>query len=326
MTAPLSKGRSELRQALLSSRGALTGVAVFSAVVNLLMLTGPLFMLQVYDRVLSSHSSATLLVLFAFVAFLYGLMGFLDHVRGRVLARVGARFQARLDGRVFRAVLKQAEHPGLREQPAGGLRDLSSIQAFLSSPLPGAAFDLPWTPLFLAILFAFNMWMGWLGLAGGIVIGVLAFANQRLTQKSQADAARLARDADAATERTRKQIETVRALGMMGPLVSRWHAVRETALEAQIAASDRGGGGGARGSSRLAVPGKSHSVKRLPVRRARSRTCPCSASGFGTLCTCGRAVRARPRQSPYSAARARPRRKHVVRGHRTLIISSSATS
>ncbi|QQM33129.1 type I secretion system permease/ATPase (plasmid) [Martelella lutilitoris] len=237
-----SKGRSELWQALLSSCGALFGVAVFSAVVNLLMLTGPLFMLQVYDRVLSSHSSATLLVLFAIVAFLYGLMGFLDHVRGRVLARVGARFQARLDGRVFRAVLKQAEHPGLREQPAGGLRDLASIQAFLSSPLPGAAFDLPWTPLFLAILFAFNMWMGWLGLAGGIVIAVLAFANQRLTQKRQADAARLARDADAATERTRKQIETVRALGMTGPLISRWHAVRKTALEAQIAASDRGGG------------------------------------------------------------------------------------
>ncbi|AQZ54430.1 type I secretion system permease/ATPase [Martelella mediterranea] len=242
MTTNLEKGRVELRQALLFSRGALIGVAVFSAVVNLLMLTGPLFMLQVYDRVLSSHSSATLLVLFAIVVFLFALMGFLDHVRGRVLSRVGAGFQARLDERVFRAVLKQAEHPGFREQPAAGLRDLASIQTFLSSPLPGAAFDLPWAPFFLAILFAFNVWMGVLGLAGGIIIALLAFANQRLTRDAHAEAARLMRDAEAATERTRKQIDTVRALGMLRPLLTQWQAVRGAALRAQIAASDKGGG------------------------------------------------------------------------------------
>lgn len=111
-----------LGQVLWASKGAFIGVGLFSAVVNILMLTGPLFMLQVYDRVLASRSSATLMVLFGIVAFLFLLMGLLDHYRGRVLARIGAGFQSALDGRVFDAVLRQAEHPTLRERPAGGLR------------------------------------------------------------------------------------------------------------------------------------------------------------------------------------------------------------
>ncbi len=224
-----------------TSKGAFIGVGLFSAVVNILMLTGPLFMLQVYDRVLASRSSATLLVLFAIVAFLFALMGLLDHYRGRVLARIGAGFQSALDGRVFDAVLRQAEHPTLRERPASALRDLATIQTTLASPGMGAVFDLPWTPLFIMVLFLFHPWLGWFALAGGAAVLLLALLNQARSKKPQAKAAGLAAEADARTEATRKAIETVRGLGMARAMTRSWHTARDEALETAMTASDTSG-------------------------------------------------------------------------------------
>jgi PrtD family type I secretion system ABC transporter len=239
MTGPATEGpAAELRRA----RGILLGVALFSAAINLLMLTGPLFMLQVYDRVLGSGSVETLAVLFSLVVFLYGLMGFLDHVRGRTLARLGAGFQAGLDGRVFGAVLRQAEHPGLRERPATGLGDLAAVRTLLASPVMGALFDLPWTPLYFAVLFLFHPLLGWAGIAGGLVILALALWNQATTRGLQAEAAKQAAEAEARTERTRREIETVRGLGMTARLTAHWAEARDAALKAHIAASDAGGG------------------------------------------------------------------------------------
>ena len=233
---------AELRQALGKAKAGFIGVAIFTGVVNVLMLTGPLFMLQVYDRVLTSHSTATLLVLFLIVVFLYSMMGFLDHVRGRILARIGAGFQASLDERVFATVLRQAEVPKLRERPANALRDLASIQSLLASPGTGAAFDVPWAPLYVAIMFMFNHWLGWFAVAGMAIVLVLAILNQRQTRKPQAEAAKLAAEAEARTESARKSIETVRGLGMSKVMSEQWLAAREAALKAAITASDSGGG------------------------------------------------------------------------------------
>ena len=233
---------AELRQALGKAKAGFIGVAIFTGVVNVLMLTGPLFMLQVYDRVLTSHSTATLLVLFLIVVFLYSMMGFLDHVRGRILARIGAGFQASLDERVFATVLRQAEVPKLRERPANALRDLASIQSLLASPGTGAAFDVPWAPLYVAIMFMFNHWLGWFAVAGMAIVLVLAILNQRQTRKPQAEAAKLAAEAEARTESARKAIETVRGLGMSKVMSEQWLAAREAALKAAITASDSGGG------------------------------------------------------------------------------------
>ena len=233
---------AELRKALGRAKAGFIGVALFTGVVNVLMLTGPLFMLQVYDRVLTSHSTATLLVLFLIVTFLFAMMGFLDHVRGRILARIGAGFQATLDERVFDTVLRQAEVPKLRERPAGALRDLAAIQSLLASPGTGAAFDLPWAPLYVAIMFMFNHWLGWFALAGTLLVLVLAVLNQRQTRAPQAEAARLAAEAEARTESARKAIETVRGLGMSKAVSSQWLAARQQSLAAAIAASDAGGG------------------------------------------------------------------------------------
>ncbi|MEM8553347.1 MAG: ABC transporter transmembrane domain-containing protein, partial [Pseudomonadota bacterium] len=135
-------GERELKEARSESNGLFLFVALFSVFVNLLMLTGPIFMLQVYDRVLGSRSEATLVALAALVAFLYLMMGLLDYVRGRVLARIGARFQAKLDKRVFSAAIEDAATKD-RGAAAAGVRDLETVQRFLASPIMGALFDLP---------------------------------------------------------------------------------------------------------------------------------------------------------------------------------------
>lgn len=232
---------TDLKNAVSASRAALLGVALFSAVVNVLMLVGPLFMLQIYDRVLSSRSTATLVVLFAITAFLYAIMGLTDHYRGRVLARIGAGFQALLDGRVFETVLKQAEHPALRERPAGASRDLSAIQSMLSSPAAGAAFDLPWTPLFIAVMFMFHPWLGWFSIASAALVLALALVNQFQTKKLQQSAGELALRADQRAETMRQSIETVRGLGMAAALTQEWSEKRAAALSGLMAASDKGG-------------------------------------------------------------------------------------
>ena len=154
-TTDNQKGLEELRAARDESRNLYIAVGVFSFFVNMLMLTGPLYMLQVYDRVLGSRSVATLLALTFLVAFLYGMMGLLDFARGRIMARVGARFQARLDRRVFDAVVrKSAIAPDANSQT--GLSDLESVQRLMSSPVLMAGFDIPWTPFFLAGITLFH--------------------------------------------------------------------------------------------------------------------------------------------------------------------------
>jgi ATP-binding cassette subfamily C protein len=159
-------GKEELRKARRESRGLFWAVAIFSFVVNILMLTGPLYMLQVYDRVLGSRSLETLFGLTLIVAFLYGMMGLLDFSRARIMARVGSRFQARLDKRVFDAVIrKSAIAPD--ESSATGLRDLESIQRMLISPALMSLFDMPWTPLFLFGIMLFHPWLGYLATGGG---------------------------------------------------------------------------------------------------------------------------------------------------------------
>lgn len=231
----------ELRKAVAEFRSSFVGVGVFSAAVNLLMLIGPLFMLQVYDRVLASHSTATLLVLFLIVVFLYGIMGMLDHYRGRVLARIGAGVQTKLDQRVFHLVLRQAEHPMLRDRPAGALKDLAAIRAALSSPATGAVFDLPWTPFYIGVMFLFHSWLGWFSVASTLLIFVLAVLNEVKTRRLHAEAGQRSAQADTHTEMIRNAIETVRGLGMVGIMTQHWRANRDAALETNLRAVDTGG-------------------------------------------------------------------------------------
>lgn len=213
-------------------------VFIFSVFVNLLMLTGPLFMLQVYDRVLGSRSEETLTALFILVAALYFLMGLLDYARGRLMARVAARYRARMDGPVFERVLHQSLDPRERAQAGAGLQSLDSVQAVLISPVMIALFDVPWTPFFLAAIFIFHPLLGWLSIAGGGTLIVIALLNSALTRKKAEETRRAAMQAQMIAEQTRVSAEIVRTQGMSDAMQTRWGVAQNTALGQSIAASD----------------------------------------------------------------------------------------
>ncbi|WP_299733999.1 type I secretion system permease/ATPase [uncultured Tateyamaria sp.] len=231
-------GLPELRAARAQSTWLLWSVFLFSVFVNLLMLTGPLFMLQVYDRVLGSGSEETLVALSILVAGLYGLMGFLDYARGRVLARFGARFQSSLDDRVFDAVLQRALLPKERGAPASGLRDLEMVQGLFTSPVMLALFDVPWTPFFIAAIFIFHPMLGWLAVFGGAALIVITLLNAFLTRRKTLEAQNASGQANAFAEQARRSVEVVRSQGMGAAVSARWHVMRDKALDETIRASD----------------------------------------------------------------------------------------
>lgn len=232
------RGLEELRAVRRKARGLLWSVALFSVFVNLLMLTAPLYMLQLYDRVLGSRSEATLIALTILMGFLFAMMGFLDYARGRILARVGAQFQSGLDERVFSAVLRRAP-PGPNQQIAtAGLRDLEAIQKLLSSPVITAAFDIPWTPIFLFAIAIFHPWLGILAVVGGAILIAITALNQILTKAPVTLATTATMKADQMAEQLRTEAEMVRALGMSGAAYQRWHKARSSALDQSVRAAD----------------------------------------------------------------------------------------
>ena len=234
-------GSREIRAALAESRRLFVACALFSVAVNVLMLTGPLFMLQIYDRVLGSRSQETLLTLAILVAFLFLLMGVLDHARGRVLARAGSRLQARLDPRVLRAILERSVVPAERALPATGLRDLEAIQRFGSSNGAFTFFDAPWTPVFLFVLFTFHWMMGVLAVFSGCLLLVVALINQARTGTLQGEAVEATARSEHFIEQVRAGGETVLGLGMLDAVLSRSAALRDRLLDRTLATSDRNG-------------------------------------------------------------------------------------
>lgn len=234
-------GLAELRAARAESRSLYWAVGLFSLFANMLMLTGPMYMLQVYDRVLGSKSEETLIALSILVLFLYSVMGILDYTRGRIMARVGARFQARLDRRVFDAVVrKSAVAPDLKTQ--SGLADLESIQRFMTSPLLLAFFDLPWTPIFIAGIFLFHPMLGVLAVTGGVLLILIALANQLMSKRPQIESGQAGQKAAAMSDQLRIEAEMVQSMGMREAAFDRWQTARSSALESQIKATDIGGG------------------------------------------------------------------------------------
>lgn len=236
-----ARGRAELRAARAESRALYWGVALFSLFVNLLMLTGPLYMLNLYDRVLGSRSVETLLALSVLVAFLFGMMGLLDFVRARIMARVGARFQARLDRRVFSAAMRATSTGRALREAQSGQRDLESVQRLLVSPAFMSVFDAPFAPLFFFGIFLFHPWMGYLALVGAGVLIFFAIANQLASRRPLEEAGRTAMQAEAFGHEIRAEADMVHSLGMRDATFRRWNAARGQSLDAAISAADAAG-------------------------------------------------------------------------------------
>ena len=224
--------------------GLLGAGLFFSLFVNLLALTGPIFMMQVYDRVLGSGSEATLAALFGIVAFLFALMGLFDHVRARLVARAGQVLHACLEARVFDAALRRTTGGAGNRASVMALRDLDSISKLYGSPLLPALLDLPWAPVFLIGLYIFHPMLAGLAVLGIIVVAALTLTNQILSRSAGATA----RDAEARAEMladaTRRDSDAVRALGMAPSLRRRWQDMKAVARDAALSAGDRQGGFG----------------------------------------------------------------------------------
>ncbi len=240
-TDAVARGAAELRAARGESRALYWAVALFSLIVNMLMLTGPLYMLNVYDRVLGSRSLETLIALSALVAFLYAMMGLLDVVRGRVMTRIAARFQSRLDERVFSAALRANTLQRGRAEAATAQRDLESVQRLIASPALMASFDLPFAPVFFLGIFIFHPLLGILGLVGAAVLIMLALANQLLSRRPLEDSNAASFQSEQLGSQIRQGADMVQALGMRRAAFGRWQDARSRSLETAIGATDTGG-------------------------------------------------------------------------------------
>lgn len=243
LVAPQRTPSQPLAAAVVTSlRRSTFSIALISGVVNLLGLTAPLFMLQVYDRVLASRSIPTLIGLAVLAAGLYAFQSLLDVVRSRVLLRLGERADRQLSTRVHEAIIRMPlRHrvPGDGLQP---LRDLDNLRGFLSGQGPTAFFDLPWMPVYLGICFLFHVWIGVTALAGALVLVAFTIVTDVLSRAPVREVMTSGMSRNALMEASRRNAEAVWAMGMAGRLAARWKLANDTYLAANRRAGDIAGG------------------------------------------------------------------------------------
>ena len=233
---------SEVGTALAACRNALVGVALFSGMSNILMLTGAFFMLEVYDRVLPSRSVPTLFGLTVIAVALFAAMGVLDFIRGRILVRIGASLDERLSGRVYDTLIRLPLRAGKMTDGLQPLRDLDNIRSFLSGMGPIAFCDLPWLPLYLIICFIFHPLIGLAALFGAIVLAVITLIAELRTRKPVQRAAHLAHSRNGIAELSQRNAEALSAMGMAGRIAARWDDANRRYMDTQREASDVAGG------------------------------------------------------------------------------------
>jgi len=234
---------AELAAALASCRGAFVATGLISGMSNVLMLTGAIFMLEVYDRVLPSRSVPTLVGIGILAVGLYVALGLLELIRGRILVRIGISLDETLSARVYQTIVRLPSIVGLRNDGSGPMRDLDSVRSFLGSLGPVALFDLPWIPVYLGICFAFHFWIGMTASIGAVVLVILTLLTEWLTLNSTTT--RLAQSRNAMLETSQRNSEALVAMGMVQHLTGRWSKVNQDYLASHRRASDAAGGFGA---------------------------------------------------------------------------------
>lgn len=216
-----------------------TAVA-FGGGVNLLFLSSPLFLLQIYNRVITSGSIPTLLVLLAALLVALSVMGMLDAIRTRVLIKAAARLDRLLSMRLFQAVLDLPLATGAQVRTAQSFRDLDTFRSAMAGPAAQLFFDLPWSPLFLIVLFLLHPLLGLIGAVGAALLLFLTWVNDRLTREGAAEASAAAQRSYAFADSIARCADPVHAMGMSDALANRWHLDRDIMMVAQSGASARG--------------------------------------------------------------------------------------
>jgi ATP-binding cassette, subfamily C, bacterial exporter for protease/lipase len=232
--------QNEIAQALASFKGTFRTVGIFSAIINLLMLTPSIYMLQIYDRVLASRNEITLLMLTLLMLGLYLFMSALEFVRSFVLVRVGAQLDMKLNKRVYTAAFEQ------NLKRAGGnagqaLSDLTTVRQFLTGNALFAFFDAPWFPIYLAVIFLFEPSLGFFALGSTVLLIVLAYVNEKVSKKPLSEANAIAIASGNLASNNLRNAEVIESMGMLQNLMHRWFKLHGRFLQLQGDASQKAG-------------------------------------------------------------------------------------
>jgi len=225
-----------MREFALRFRPFFVYAAVFSLVINLLMLAPALFMIQVFDRVVTSRSVETLVVLGLVTIMALLFIAFLDVIRSRLLAGMGISMDKLLGPRVLGDIVKRAAVPGSAEA-IHGLRDVSVLRSFLTGPAIVALFDAPWVPIYVVIIFLFHPLLGAVAAVGALLMLAIAYLSERLTRDALGEMQTSSRVAGRFADQTLRNAEVVGAMGMGENLVRAWQALSGGALAMQYRAS-----------------------------------------------------------------------------------------
>lgn len=219
-------------------RGTFFFAAIFSGVINILMLTGPLYMIQVYDRVLASRSVPTLIALSAIAIALYVFIGFLEFIRTRMMARVGAMIDDEIRMPLFDQVIEHAvrKTPNVGTQP---LRDIEVVRHFLSGPAPFALFDIPWIPIDIGANFLLHPWLGWMTVLAVVLLCILAVLSELSQRKGAALATTASMRAHVLAEEASASADVLRSMGMHRNFAGRWSTALDGALSYHWQTADR---------------------------------------------------------------------------------------
>lgn len=235
------KTKTPLSQAYGRFRAIMATTILFSFFINLLMFVGPLYMLQIYDRVLSSRNEFTLVMLTGIAVALLMSYGLLEFIRSKLLVRAGLQFDAAVANPTFNRVVRQKTvNPASGAQIA--LSDIDKVREFMTGQGILAFFDAPWVPLFLALCFAFHPWLGIVATVGAVIIFILALVNEFATRNTLQEASQATQQASTFVSATMQNAEVIRAMGMERQLTVRWGKQHEEALLHQATASGRAGG------------------------------------------------------------------------------------
>ncbi len=235
---PTERRASDLHAAMLSCAPGLVGVGLFSAVINILSLTGSIYMLQVYDRVLPSQSVPTLVGFTIGMLALYAVYGLLDFVRLRLLVRTGSRLHRNLQPKVFGLSLSLPLVKGQDANRVQPLRDLDQLRGFLSGLGPTVVFDAPWMPLYLVVIYLLHPSLGILATVGALVVILLTVVAEFLGRGPAARASETLLGQRNLADAGRRNAEVVRAMGLSRQLGQRWSGISHAYLMHQERLSD----------------------------------------------------------------------------------------
>lgn len=232
---------NSLQAALKACKGSFISVGIFSLFVNALMLVPTFYMLQVYGRVVTSGSISTLVMLTIIMSVLVITMGSLEWIRSRIMVRVSTKLDVLLSRDVYKASFKRSLESGGMDASAQSLNDLTGLRQFLTGNGLFAFFDAPWLPIYIAVMFMFHPWYGWVAIGSALVLLFLAYMNEKMTGKALGQANKENIAATLYTTKNLRNAEVIESMGMLNTLMNRWGMRQKNVLILQSQASDKGG-------------------------------------------------------------------------------------